>query len=76
MAIPSKLLDQVRTLPEPMLRELRQVIDEMLPVDDGGAELDDAERRRLHASLDAAEMDEREGRGYSADDVLAELRRL
>jgi hypothetical protein len=46
-----------------------------LAVVDGGDELDDGDRARLHAALEASEKEFRAGLGVPASEVIAELRR-
>jgi hypothetical protein len=46
---------------------------ELVPI--AGDDLDDEDRRRLHAALDASEDDVQSGRVRDAADVLADLRR-
>lgn len=45
---------------------------QLVPVD--GDDLDDDDRRQLHAALAESEADESAGRTYPADEVLADLR--
>lgn len=59
------LVDEPTDLPDGTVLEL--------VVEDGGDELDDAERGRLHAALDAGGEELRRGEGIPADDVLREL---
>lgn len=47
---------------------------ELAPVDDHD-DLDDADRARLHAALDASEEEFRAGLGIPAAEVIEELRR-
>jgi hypothetical protein len=46
-----------------------------LAVVDSGDELDDGDRARLHAALEASEEEFRAGLGVPAAEVIAELRR-
>lgn len=61
------LLDAATTLPEGTEIEL--------VLADGGDDLDDAERARLHAAIEAAETDIDQGRFETWDEVIARLRR-
>ena len=47
---------------------------ELVPID-GWDDLDEADRRRLHAALEESELDLAEGRVRSGQQVLEELRR-
>ena len=60
------VLDEPTDLPEGVEIELALV---------GGDDLDDEDRRRLHAALDDSEDDVQAGRVRDAADVLADLRR-
>jgi len=61
------VVDEPTTLPEGTILDL--------VVDDEGDDLDDDERARLHARLDAAWTSAQAGNVRSADDVIAKLRR-
>lgn len=52
---------------------MRSKLDRPQAEEDDG--LDDADRERLHAALDAAEADVQAGRLVPVDEVLARLRR-
>jgi hypothetical protein len=59
------VLDEPTDLPEGEI--------ELVPI--AGDDLDDEDRRRLHAALDESEDDVQAGRVRDAADVLADLRR-
>ncbi len=61
------ILDEATDLPEGTVVELAPV---------GGDDLDEDERRRLHAALAESEDDVAAGRVRPAADVLADLNRL
>lgn len=64
-------LDEPTDLPEGAVVELVSV-DDLLA--NGGDWMDDAERARLHASLEQSIEDMKNGKGVDADVVLARLR--
>ena len=59
------VLDEPTTLPEGTEVEVALVQDD----------LDDKDRARLHAALDAADVELRDGRGIAGELVIAALRR-
>ncbi|MFY9341070.1 MAG: hypothetical protein WAT39_01180 [Planctomycetota bacterium] len=61
------LVDEPTDLPE------GSIVDLVVP--DSWDDLDDADRARLHASLDRSEKDEKEGRVAPAAQVFRRLRR-
>jgi hypothetical protein len=61
------VLDEPTDLPEGLEVELAIV--------NGADDLDDDDRARLHAALDASEEEFRAGLGIPASEVIAELRR-
>lgn len=61
------VVDEPTTLPE------GSVFD--LVIDDEGDELDEHERRTLHAAIERSARGIREGKGRSAEEVLRELDR-
>lgn len=71
MAMPLELFNQVLGLPDDDLRALRQLIDDRL---DEGDQLDEEDRRRLHAALDRAIAEHKAGLGEPADVVMSRLR--
>ena len=60
------VLDEPTNLPE------GTVLD--LVLDDGGDDLDEEQRRALHAAIDASRRQIRDGEGVPAHDVISSLR--
>ncbi len=66
------VLDEPTNLPDGTEVELVAVDDEGLA--NGGDDLDDEERRRLHESIERGVEDVRAGRTIDAEQVIAKLR--
>jgi hypothetical protein len=79
-ALKSEIHDLVERLPDDELKAARRYLEYLRDVSDPyahldeGDELDEAERKRLHASIKRGIEQARAGKGRTAEEFLAELK--